>query len=43
MNADELRLSEAVQSGKLDRKAVPNLPVSHDSVYLYFAEVRSSD
>ena len=43
MNADELRLSEAVQSGKLDRKAVPNLPVSDDSVYLYFAEVRSSD
>lgn len=28
MNAEELRLSEAVQSGKLDKTAVPNLPVS---------------
>lgn len=25
-NADELRLSEAVQSGKIDKNAVPNLP-----------------
>ena len=28
MNAEELRLTEAVQSGKIDRKAVPMLPVS---------------
>ena len=35
-NANELKLTEAVQSGKIDKSQVPNLPVSKSGPQLLF-------